>query len=269
MSDWFDELIQDCEINGIGFPSQDALKDFAEAAEQELDGKYSAWGLCENFSVEQAALLSSGYLPEDYAFDFDEWEVKNWPTGLYATFTALKNAVTTGTLPALIQYQHLRYNKCVVLDTAQTTIAVGDLVNWFRARGKTPYMFGPMRMPSDSKLEEDIKVGYLDRNNSKFSLKLEAAINAWGAVSRIPSLKVSPKQAIIEWLRENAAGYGLVKDDGSVNETGIEEIAKVAHWRPKGGATKTPEITEKQKKSDYKKEDDPVSTIPPAPDLPF
>ncbi len=81
----------------------------------------------------------------------------------------------------------------------------------------------------------------LDSNHEHFSLKLKAAIDVWEAVAKEPVLKISPKKAITEWLRKNAANYGLVKGDGTLNETGIEEIAKVAHWRPKGGAIKTPQ----------------------------
>lgn len=50
----------------------------------------------------------------------------------------------------------------------------------------------------------------------------------------------SPKKALEAWLRENAATYGLVNKDGSPNTTGIEEVAKVANWKPTGGAPATP-----------------------------
>jgi hypothetical protein len=50
----------------------------------------------------------------------------------------------------------------------------------------------------------------------------------------------TPKQALTKWLRENASRYGLSGDDGAPNETGIEEVAKVANWQPSGGAPRTP-----------------------------
>jgi hypothetical protein len=43
-----------------------------------------------------------------------------------------------------------------------------------------------------------------------------------------------------KWLRENAAHLGLSDDEGKVNETGVEEVAKVANWQLTGGAPKTP-----------------------------
>ncbi|WP_186308572.1 hypothetical protein [Paraburkholderia sp. BCC1885] len=48
------------------------------------------------------------------------------------------------------------------------------------------------------------------------------------------------KDAIRKWLREHAAEFDLTNEDGNPNETGIDEVAKVANWQPSGGAPKTP-----------------------------
>ena len=74
--------------------------------------------------------------------------------------------------------------------------------------------------------------------------KLAAAIKAWSAVSGYPARLrgKSPKQAIADWLVENAGTLGLHNRDGSINRTGIEEICKVANWKPGGGATPTPAL---------------------------
>ena len=50
----------------------------------------------------------------------------------------------------------------------------------------------------------------------------------------------TPKQALLKWLGEHAAEFELAGEDGKPNESGIEEIAKVANWKPEGGAPKTP-----------------------------
>lgn len=63
-------------------------------------------------------------------------------------------------------------------------------------------------------------------------------MRAWQAITD-PG-KVSPKQALTKWLRENAAEFGLSDDEGKSNETGIEEVAKVDNWKPGGGSPKTP-----------------------------
>jgi hypothetical protein len=50
----------------------------------------------------------------------------------------------------------------------------------------------------------------------------------------------SVKDAIKKCLREHAAEFDLANEDGNPNETGIDEVAKVANWQPTGGAPKTP-----------------------------
>ena len=79
---------------------------------------------------------------------------------------------------------------------------------------------------------------YLDPENSRYAPKLAAAVRAWQAVTD-PAGR-HPKQALMKWLRENAAEFGLTDDEGKPNETGIEEAAKVANWQPGGGAPRTP-----------------------------
>jgi hypothetical protein len=34
--------------------------------------------------------------------------------------------------------------------------------------------------------------------------------------------------------------FGLTKEDGSPNEQGIDDVAKIANWDTRGGAPKTP-----------------------------
>ncbi len=79
---------------------------------------------------------------------------------------------------------------------------------------------------------------FLDPNHPRYAPKLAAAVSAWLAVES--SKGVSPKQAIAKWLREHAEAFGLSDANGKPNETGIEEVAKVANWQPSGGAPKTP-----------------------------
>jgi len=75
-----------------------------------------------------------------------------------------------------------------------------------------------------------------------YAPKLAAANDAWKAVTSDKTWLRgrSPKKAIELWLKENAARYGLLNKDGTPNATGIEEIAKVANWKPAGGAPTTP-----------------------------
>lgn len=79
---------------------------------------------------------------------------------------------------------------------------------------------------------------YLDPMNPRYAPKLAAAVRAWQAVTD-PNGK-HPKQALAKWLREHATEFGLADDKGKPNEDGIEQVAKVANWKPGGGAPKTP-----------------------------
>jgi hypothetical protein len=111
---------------------------------------------------------------------------------------------------------------------AGTMIDVDDLRGWIESKGiRTGFFFSRVTADPD----------YLDPQNLRYAPKLAAAIGAWQAVTD-PKGK-HPKQAIGKWLRENAATFGLTDDDGKVNETGIDEIAKVANWQPGGGAPRT------------------------------
>ena len=77
-----------------------------------------------------------------------------------------------------------------------------------------------------------------DSNNPRYAPKLAAAVSAWQHVTD-PGGK-HPKQALAKWLREHASDFCLTDAKGKPNETGIEEVAKVANWRPGGGSPKTP-----------------------------
>lgn len=79
---------------------------------------------------------------------------------------------------------------------------------------------------------------YLNPDHPRYAPKLAAAVRAWQFVTE-PNGK-HPKQALTKWLRDHAEEFGLVDDKGKPNETGIDEVAKVANWQPGGGAPKTP-----------------------------
>jgi len=83
---------------------------------------------------------------------------------------------------------------------------------------------------------------YLNHEHPQYAPKLAAAIRAWEAVTSQPQLirGTTPKQALQNWLTENATEFGLQHADGSLNKLGVEEISKLANWKPEGGASKTP-----------------------------
>ena len=79
---------------------------------------------------------------------------------------------------------------------------------------------------------------YLDTSHPRYAPKLAAVINAWLAFEAIPGKTV--RQSIERWLRANAGQYGLIKEDGTPNESAIVELSKVANWDTNGGPPKTP-----------------------------
>lgn len=117
----------------------------------------------------------------------------------------------------------------VAPDWKLTTIAVEDVRSWLASRGVRTGFFFP---------EATDTPDYLNPKHPRYAPRLAAAVNAWLAVTQASGKSV--KDAIRKWLREHAAEFGLTNDDGNPNETGIEEVAKVANWQPAGGAPKTP-----------------------------
>jgi hypothetical protein len=216
-----------------------ALSESRAAPMQAID----FWKLCDEFSVMHAALIASGKAPEDV----EEWSDGNldrqYP-GYIPVRTALYNAIEAGKLKAVIVRHTNDYSDDGPLDVKRTTVAVADLDRFFKAKGFRCEHFerpdATLRPTSD---------------NPYYSKKLEAANRAWAAVTSDPSRLAgkSPKQALERWLTENAADLGLVNKDGRPNRTGIDEICKVANWRPEGGATPTPSAS--------------VKALPPAPAL--
>ncbi len=91
----------------------------------------------------------------------------------------------------------------------------------------------------------------MDKDNPNYAPKLAAAVIAWKTIANNPELQKgkTPKQALEKWLRENASKYNLTKEDGTPNETGIQEISKIANWKPEGGAAKTPTLSTVQNNS--------------------
>ena len=197
------------------------------------------WRLCDELSVIQAALLIAGCDPSSDADYIESWPPEKRPPGYEAAKTAISNALRreaiTGRLIPL--YEHdINGNACGAIeesiDLSSSRIDVKSLRGWLAGRGlKTGFFFPEERDFGD----------YLDPGHPRYAPKLAAAVLAWRATENESAISgKSPKQALMKWLREHAADFGLTDEDGKPNETGIEEAAKVANWQPTGGAPKTP-----------------------------
>lgn len=213
------------------------------------------WRLCDELSVVQAALLIAGEDPSSIAEYVENWSAQDKPTGYEAAKSALKHAVLSGRINAIIRHASFprgweeepvegeriiihedrrQYIFKAEPDWHNTTILVDDLKAWLKERGFDSGFFFPTQQQG--------LPDYLNPHNSYYAPKLAAAIEVWNAISSNETMHKgkTPKQAMLKWLRENAAHYGLTNDDGRPSEQAIEEIAKIANWNPKGGAPKTP-----------------------------
>lgn len=192
------------------------------------------WKFCTDYSVVQAALLIVGCDPNDlqHAVDRDH---NRRPAGYTAVRTALVNAIRSGSLEAIVVEETSEFGNRAYIDAHETIINKWDLDRFVKSRGYICTFFA-------SNPAADAVPG---PDSLYFSKKLDAANKAWKAVTSDPAKMAgkSPKQALKKWLTEQAGDLGLLNKDGTPNTTGIEEICKVANWKPEGGATATPNAT--------------------------
>lgn len=206
---------------------------------------FEYWRLCDELSVNQAAHLTIGMRPGEVeamnagGAELTTGSLAAYQTNLQAALAAIGNAILGGRLAGQIRFEVGStwddVAECMVEvatdhpDWDRTTVLVEDLKAWLWSRGARSGFFFP---------DEANNPDYLNPSHPRYAPKLAAAVRAWLAVND-PRGK-SPKQALTKWLRENAAEFGLSDDDGNPNQTGIEEVAKVANWQLGGGAPKSP-----------------------------
>lgn len=196
------------------------------------------WRLCDELTILQAALLVAGVDPSAHP-GIEQQVAHERPVGFDAAKHAITNALRRGAIEGEI-FQCVDYNSYnepygVVpgsIDPAVSRVEVDSLRAWLRGRGLRSGFFFP---------EKADVPDYLAKGHPRYAPKLAAAVQAWLATAGLKEATGrSPKQTLSKWLRENAASLGMTDEEGVVNETGIEEIAKVANWQLTGGAPKTP-----------------------------
>lgn len=202
------------------------------------------WRLCDELSVVQAALLIVGEDPAASQEYIANWEPEKRPRGYDAVKTALLNAIRGKRLPANVPEGEDSFGNSAGPLWDHALISVDNLRTWLTSRGVRTGFFFPLPEGPD----------YLSDFHPHYSPKLAAAIKAWTAVSGDAELRrgKSVKQAVIIWLRQHANEFGLTKEDGNPNEQGIEEVAKIANWDIRGGAPKTPGMSNPPTHSSYR-----------------
>ena len=196
--------------------------------------KLEYWKLCDDFTVVQAALIVCGIPPEEQQWAVERKSDSQCPPGYVAIRTAFRHALMSGKMkPTKVAFHFTdEGEETRSIDIESTTVSAAEVDRYLKSVGAICEFF-------------DQTVNSAD-NSAAFSPemppKLKAAVEVWSAVSRDAGRLrgKSPKQAMDQWLTENAERLGLLNRDGSVNRTGIDEICKVANWKPQGGATPTP-----------------------------
>ena len=203
---------------------------------EELD----YWRLNDQLTIIQAAILACGDDPSTMQGYVESQQAIDQPQGYVATKTAISNALRNGEIdgelvPLVAQDfdENQRVEIENSIDLEASWVKVGSLRSWLSSCGiRTGFFFAAEPGEQD----------YLDPNHPRYAPKLAAAVEAWLATGDSSAIRGrSVKKSLIKWLRKNAAKFGLSDKDGKPNETGIEEIAKVANWQPIGGAPKTPD----------------------------
>lgn len=193
------------------------------------------WRLCDELNIYQFALLVIGQDPVDFDY-IRQLTIDQRPRGYEAAKTALRSAIQSQKVPATLVDGELvelpNGDRHFETDWWETRIEVDEIRKWLLSRGMTTGFFFP-----DDKLTAE----YLDPTHHHYAPKLAAAIHAWEAVNADPNSikKKTPKKALEAWLRAHANAYGLTKEDGNPNDTGNQEISKIANWDTRGGAPKT------------------------------
>ena len=197
------------------------------------------WLLAEELTIVQAALLMAGEDPSSLASEVERQADNMRPPRYEAAKHAIKNALLKDHIQGeLIPATEYDRNDNPIgsirgsVDIHLSLVNVESLRGWLKERGFRSGFFFPASMS-----EPD----YLDPKNDRYAPKLAAAVGAWLATANPRTLQGRhPKQALMKWLRENAAAFGFTDDEGKPSENTLDEIAKIANWKPTGGAPKTP-----------------------------
>lgn len=199
--------------------------------------RIDSWKLADELNVYQIALLIAGYDPAE--FEADGYNGYNrWPDEVSRDVSPYVNAIKNAARREKIEFYLVRYDgsRNSEIDWDASTIVISSLCDWLRARNFADGFF----IASQDEVD-----GLANPAGEFYAPKLAAAVRAWHDVTADPEALngKTPKKALEIWLRKHANEYGLTGKDGNPNELGIEEVCKVANWKPTGGASPTPTPT--------------------------
>ena len=199
------------------------------------------WHWCEDLSVIEAALLAVGIDPSsETGSNCMNWASFERPKGFEAAKAAIFNAFSRNMIEGIIVPEYdtdINGNSYALSDTVSlhSKVNVESLCKWLTTKSIKPEFFFPNATDAPD---------FLNTKLPHYSSKLAAAISAWQAVSSDPTYQNNGKtikQNLINWLTSHAAEFGLIKDDGEINNNAIEnQVSMVANWDTSGGAPRTP-----------------------------
>jgi hypothetical protein len=188
------------------------------------------WKLADELNVYQISLLIAGYDPSEFEEDAHE----RWPQETRIEISPFLNAIKNAARSQKFTFKEVTYQNYDEPETnwISSLVNIDSFCDWLRSRNFVDGFFLSVK-------ESD----RLTNISSEFyAPKLAAAVCAWNEVTASPDALngKTPKKALEIWLRKHANEYGLTDKDGNPNKLGIEEICKVANWKPSGGASPTP-----------------------------
>lgn len=188
------------------------------------------WKLADELNVYQISLLIAGYDPSEFEEDAHE----RWPHEVRIEISPYLNAIKNAARSQRFTFKEVQYQSYDEPDINWnlSLVNIDNFCEWLRSRNFADGYFL-------AKKESD---RLLDKSGEFYAPKLAAAVRGWREVTASPEAVngKTPKKALEVWLRKHANEYGLTDKDGNPNKLGIEEICKVANWKPSGGASPTP-----------------------------
>ena len=190
-----------------------------------------SWKLADELNVFQIVLLIAGFDPSEFEYDHHD----RWPKSIRLEVSPYLNAIKNAARSKRFEFQVSFYEGCNndQINWDDSLINIESFTDWLRSRNFNDGFFSCDAGESDR---------LFDGLSEFYAPKLAAAVRAWNEVTSDPAALngKTPKKALEIWLRKHANEYGLTNKDGNPNELGIEEICKVANWKPTGGASPTP-----------------------------
>lgn len=203
------------------------------------------WRNLEEVNIIQGALMAANIDPTSLHNSVERLSDHKKPPTYEPMKFIILSAISAGKLNAKLSYYRDENFGNDELSIYSSMIAHDDLAAYLKLKRIDSVFFN-----FDDKNEQDP----YNKNSPFYSPKLAAANEAWKAVTSEKHRlnKCTPKQALEKWLEENASRFGLINKDGSLNKNGIEEVAKIANWKTKGGAPQLTAIYAEPAKESFK-----------------